>query len=144
VELLRGIAQAFTNREFGVEYQPVLNVRSGHFEGLEALLRWTNTAGEKIPPEEFVSLLEETGMIRVIGAWVMEQACRDFKALCRDVLLPDIAWVSVNVSRAQCHDLNFVERIKDVIADTGIEPNQLQFEITESLVREKGARTKCI
>ncbi len=140
IELLRGITQAFSNCEFGVEYQPVLNVANGLFEGIEALLRWKNAAGEVISPEEFVPLLEETGMIRVIGAWITERACRDFNALHTEGALPENAWVSVNLSSVQFNDLYFVDRIKEMITSAGLEPRQLQFEITESLVLEHSYR----
>lgn len=141
IELLRGITQAFSNSEFGIVYQPILNVGTGVFEGIEALLRWNTAAGEVVSPEEFIPLLEETGMIRVIGSWVIEQACRDFAILSRESVLPESAWVSVNISPVQFNDFNFVDRIKEVIATAGLKPRQLQFEITESLVLEQRHRT---
>lgn len=141
IELLRGITQAFGSGEFGIVYQPILNVGTGVFEGIEALLRWNTAAGDVVSPEEFIPLLEETGMIRVIGSWVMERACEDFAVLSREGVLPENAWVSINISPVQFNDFNFVDRIKEVIAVAGLKPRQLQFEITESLVLEQRHRT---
>lgn len=141
IELLRGITQAFSNGEFGIAYQPILNVGTGIFEGIEALLRWSTAAGEVVSPEEFIPLLEETGMIRVIGSWVLERACRDFANLYGEGLLPENAWVSVNISPVQFNDFNFVDRIKEVIVAAGLKPRQLQCELTESLVLEQRHRT---
>jgi len=126
---LRG---ALERKELAIHYQPQLDLRTGDPYACEALLRWNSTTLGPIAPDEFIPLAEENGCILEIGAWVLEQACRDAMSWSRRHL--PIAGVAVNVSVLQFMQTGFVSQVSDVLARTGLEPHRLELEITESLL----------
>jgi diguanylate cyclase (GGDEF)-like protein/PAS domain S-box-containing protein len=101
--------------------------------GAEVLLRWQHPEQGMIFPDKFIPLAEENGMIVPIGLWVLETACKQLKAWEIDTTMSRLQ-LSVNVSARQFDELDFVEKIKKIIANTAINPNRLKLEITESLV----------
>merc|ERR1711916_281429 len=100
-------------------------------------LRWNRESKERISPEEFVPLLEETGMIHLIGNWVILQACKDFSNFINAGYISDRGWISVNISPLQLQDPNFVQRLQKNLNEVDIPPRQLHLEITESSLMEK-------
>lgn len=126
------LRQAFERDEFMLHYQPQFDLASGMVSGMEALLRWSNWELGDVPPIEFIPVAEENGMIVVIGEWVLRTACRQTKAwLDQGFQLQRIA---VNVSVKQFTHTNFLEMVRNVLAETALEPNRLEIEITESLL----------
>ncbi len=127
--------KAYENEEFFLEYQPQFNTSDHSIRGFEALIRWNSPHYGHVPPLDFIPLAEETGLIINIGEWVLLTACQKFNQLQqrfnRNLCL------SVNVSAVQIHDKNFVAIIKNVLAKTNINPQQLELEITESLFINK-------
>ncbi|MGE6337867.1 putative bifunctional diguanylate cyclase/phosphodiesterase, partial [Acidovorax sp. NPDC077664] len=138
--------------ELSLHYQPRLAAKGGRLLGVEALLRWNNPSIGAIPPSEFIPIAEETGMIRAIGSWVLQQACEQWarwQALPRSAgdggggsggsggsggarhPLADIS-VSVNLSAAQMADPLLVPDIEALLARTGMPAHRLELEITES------------
>jgi diguanylate cyclase (GGDEF)-like protein len=128
-EKLRG---ALERGEFSLHYQPQFDVVSGGIAGMEALLRWDNPELGSVPPMAFIPVAEETGLILSIGEWVLRTACRQARAW-RDEGLPPVR-MAVNVSGQQFTLKEFPELVAAVIADTGIDPQLLELEITESVV----------
>jgi diguanylate cyclase (GGDEF)-like protein len=126
------LREALQKGEFAVHYQPQFDVRTGAIAGMEALLRWTNSELGPVPPEEFIPVAEETGLILELGEWVLRQACAQAKAW-RDENLPPLR-MAVNVSEQQFALKDFPAKIAAIIAETGIEPRMLELEITESVV----------
>ena len=126
------LRQAFERDEFMLHYQPQFDLASGMVSGMEALLRWSNWELGHIPPLEFISVAEENGMIVAIGEWVLRTACRQTRAW-RDQGFP-LQRIAVNVSVKQFTHTNFLEMVRNVLADTALEPNLLEIEITESLL----------
>ena len=139
--LLRHIISAYRQEEFSLHYQPIIHTSKGICVGIEALLRWVRPNGESIPPDEFIPLLEETGIIKTVGDWVMRRASEDFVQIKKKKLLPDDAWISVNVSPIQFSDQNFVFRVKNIVKETQMCANSLHIEITESLLVNQGNRS---
>ncbi len=139
LEMKRGLAQALERDEFEVYYQPVMRLEDEHVIGVEALVRWRHPQRGLLTPSEFISLSEESGLIVSIGRWVLEQACAQLPSLAAAYDNPDLS-VSVNLSPRQIEDSKLLETVKETIARSGIEPQQLILEITESaLMDENGA-----
>jgi diguanylate cyclase (GGDEF)-like protein len=125
--------------ELRLEYQPIVELGSGRVRSFEALVRWAHPTRGLLGPAAFVPLAEETGAIVSIGDWVLETACAQLAAWQR--LQPSLA-VSVNLSGRQLQDDHLVERVIDVLRITGIEPDRLILEMTETvLVADPGAES---
>jgi diguanylate cyclase (GGDEF)-like protein len=120
--------------QFTLHYQPKLDVQTGRITGLEALLRWAHPELGDLPPMQFVSLAEETGLIIPIGLWVLKTACAQNMAWQRDGL-PSIS-MAVNLSPRQFLDENLLRDIDEVLISTGMPAHLLQLEITESMVMQ--------
>ncbi|MEY8879248.1 MAG: putative bifunctional diguanylate cyclase/phosphodiesterase [Leptothrix sp. (in: b-proteobacteria)] len=120
---LRGALEA---GQFRIDHQPVFDSVTGELIATEALLRWHHPQRGRVAPLEFIGLAEETGLIVPIGAWVLEQACRDAAGWERPLK------VAVNLSARQLHDADLVERVRGVLARTGLPPQRLELEVTES------------
>jgi diguanylate cyclase (GGDEF)-like protein len=123
---------ALDRGEFSLHYQPQFDLATGRISGLEALLRWTNPELGSISPEEFIPLAEETGLILPIGEWTLRTACRQLREW-EDMDLP-AGRVAVNVSAPQFTQRNFCAMVAAVLRETGLAPERLELEITESLM----------
>ena len=128
--LANHLYRALERREFKVYYQPQVDMRTQSITGVEALLRWFHPEYGMIPPLEFISIAEQTGLINAIGEWVLDTACSQA-----------VSWsdgglgsprVAVNLSVVQLRNPALVDQIRAVVARTGIEPSRLELEITES------------
>ncbi len=128
------LRQALANKEFCLHYQPQMDLRTGKVSGLEALIRWHSPTLGQVPPLEFIEVAEELGLIVDIGAWVLRTACAQIKEW-RDQGL-HIPRIAVNVSIKQfCHP-DFIDDVNKIIAESGLEPEILEIEITETLFEE--------
>jgi predicted signal transduction protein with EAL and GGDEF domain len=123
---------ALQRHEFSILYQPQFDVRTSGVSGMEALLRWSSPELGAVPPEDFIPVAEETGMIIDLGEWVLRNACAQAKVW-RDEGLPPIR-MAVNVSGHQFAMREFPQLVATIIQETGIEPSMLELEITESVV----------
>jgi diguanylate cyclase (GGDEF)-like protein len=135
---LRG---ALARDELFLVYQPVLDLQTGAVTGAEALLRWQHGTRGLIPPDEFIALAEESGVIVEIGAWVLERACRQAAAW-RDEGHP--VRVSVNVSARQFDDPGLLDAVERALEDAGLDPTALVLEVTETAVMREAGRTAAI
>ncbi len=120
--------------EFALHYQPVVDSRTSHIVGLEALLRWNHPVRGRVPPSSFVPVAEEAGLMLDIGSWVIDEACRH-------ILLPDHILVSVNVSALQFRSFDLPKVIAAAVARNGIDASRLELEITESVILKNEAAT---
>jgi len=126
-----------------VEYQPIVWIESEQVYGVEALVRWHHPTKGRVEPDRFIPLAEETGMIASIGAWVLEQACREVRAW--DDLFPDRRLrLGVNLSVRQLQRRNIVNEIRQILKRTGLAPDRLTLEITESAVIREGEETAAV
>jgi diguanylate cyclase (GGDEF)-like protein/PAS domain S-box-containing protein len=128
------LRDALRNNELSLHYQPQHMVSTGELIGAEALIRWQPPQGGIISPIEFIPIAEETDLIIDIGQWVMIEACHQFMHwYAVGIKLPQL---SVNVSAKQFHHARFTERVYEVLDKTGMLPEALNLEITESVVLE--------
>jgi len=126
------LRQALDRDEFSLYYQPKVDVGSDQITGVEALLRWTLPDLGALPPSQFIPIAEETGLIVSIGRWVLRRACAQNMAWRRQGLPP--LSMAVNLSPRQFSDENLLQDIDDALAASGMPPQLLQLEITESMV----------
>jgi diguanylate cyclase (GGDEF)-like protein/PAS domain S-box-containing protein len=127
------LRRAIKEKEFEIHYQPQVNAHTGELEGAEALVRWIHPTAGMVSPVEFIPVAEETGLIRDIGDWVLEQACLTFKRWNEESELN--LSVAVNVSVRQLDD-SFTLRVQEILNQTGLAKEQLELEITESLLMD--------
>ncbi len=124
--------KALERGEFHLVYQPVVSASDPVVEGFEALLRWTNPTLGSVSPVKFIPLAEEARLIGPIGEWVLRTACVQ---ACE---WPDQVRVAVNVSTDQLNDPNFVQTVVSALSHSGLAPNRLELEVTESLFLKDG------
>lgn len=134
VRLLRGLRSAVDNDRLFIVYQPQVNLDTGRPVGMEALLRWRDGDGGFVPPEQFIPLAETSGLIVVLGDWVLRSACHELSRL-QSAGWSDLR-MSVNVSLIQFRHPAFLDKLRAALQDTGIEPAKLELEITESVAME--------
>jgi diguanylate cyclase (GGDEF)-like protein len=138
MELEMDLRVAFENEEFFLVYQPTFNLQKMTPTGMEALIRWRSPVRGIVQPDDFIPLLEETGLICEVGAWVLNQACRQGAAW-RSNGFP--IGMAVNVSARQLDTDEFVSEVRDALAQSGLEPGALTIEITETTLMSDAEET---
>ena len=132
------LRRAEASNELLVYYQPKVVLATGALCGMEALARWKHPELGMVSPVKFIPLAEETGLIVSIGAWVLRTACTQAK-IWADAGMP--LAVAVNLSGVQLRQRNFVDSVRAVLAETGLDPAHLELEITESVLMEQAKET---
>jgi diguanylate cyclase (GGDEF)-like protein len=138
MELEMDLRVAFENEEFFLVYQPTFNLQEMTPTGMEALIRWRSPVRGVVQPDDFIPLLEETGLICEVGAWVLHEACRQGAAWRRNGYPVGMA---VNVSARQLDTDEFVTEVRDALAQSGLEPSALTLEITETTLMSNADET---
>jgi EAL domain-containing protein (putative c-di-GMP-specific phosphodiesterase class I) len=123
---------ALDHKELSLVYQPQMDISTGKITGLEALLRWQHPVLGPVPPDKFIRIAENSGLIVPIGEWVLRTACAQARKW-QDEGLPAVS-VAVNVSAVQFRQEGFCEVIRRVLSETGLAPQYLELELTESLL----------
>jgi diguanylate cyclase (GGDEF)-like protein len=131
VQLLQDLRVAFDRDRLFVVYQPQVDLATRHVIGVEALLRWRTDEGKFVPPDQFIPLAESSGLIIALGAWVMRTACAEQRRFLREGV--KVLRMAVNVSVAQFRHPTFLDTVDTILAETGIDPDHLELEITESV-----------
>ena len=126
------LRQAIAGDELVLHYQPQVGAVSGRTVGVEALVRWRHPELGMVPPAEFIPLAEETGLIVPIGAWVLRTACREVRRW-SEVGIGGVR-IAVNLSGRQFHDRGLVGAVRAILAETGLGPERLELELTESVI----------
>jgi diguanylate cyclase (GGDEF)-like protein/PAS domain S-box-containing protein len=126
------LRRAVMQKDFILHYQPQINLESGEIIALEALVRWKTEDSGTVMPGDFIPLAEETGLINEIGEWVLREGCRQAKEWQTMGLAP--RRMAINLSARQFSDRGFLDMVTRVLAETGLEPQWLELEITESQV----------
>ncbi len=138
MELEMDLREALENEEFFLAYQPTIDLRDMSPTGVEALIRWKHPVRGVVQPDDFIPLLEETGLITEVGKWVLREAC-----------VQGAAWraaghsigMAVNVSGRQLDTDHLIEDIEGALADSGMEPTALTIEITETTLMRNAEET---
>jgi len=139
VELLQletDLRRALERRELRLHYQPVVSLSTGSIVGAEALIRWQHPERGLVAPAEFIPLAEEMGLIVPIGAWVLSEACRQMKEWQERLGMPDLE-IGVNLSSKQFLAPGLVAEVGRVLSETGLSPQSLRLEVTESLLMDR-------
>ncbi|OGI50291.1 MAG: hypothetical protein A3B81_01540 [Candidatus Muproteobacteria bacterium RIFCSPHIGHO2_02_FULL_65_16] len=134
--LQSGLRVALERKEFTLHYQPQVDMTTGRIVGMEALVRWKHPERGWIPPDKFIPIAEEIGLITPIGEWVLRTACAQNKAW-EDAGLSGYR-VAVNISGHQIRQQDFVEAVTRVLRQTGLRPQSLGLELTESVLMHGG------
>lgn len=140
LNLSRDIRHALEDGDFRVVYQPIVDIRDLSMRGVEALLRWDHRNGYAVPPQEFIRVAEETGIIGRLGEFALDRALSDMAHW--KSLSDELPWLAVNVSGAQIHEAGFAEQLSVLLHQHRIEPERLHLEITEEVLIENLARNR--
>ena len=124
------LRKAIVNGEFTLNYQPIMNLKTGKVTTCEALIRWQQPEHGPVPPLEFVPIAEETGLIVPIGEWVLGRACADA------IEWPGNITVAVNVSPVQLKNMSFIDVVKNALKNSGLPASRLQLEVTELVLMQ--------
>jgi len=133
LQIENDLQSALANQQFHLQYQPIVSLADGRLLGFEALIRWHHPERGTVMPDAFIPVAEETGMITEIGRWVIREACMQVREWIRSTGRDDI-FITVNLSKVQLRSAEFEQEIADALYDTGLEPEHLQLEVTESVI----------
>lgn len=136
LQLETELRQAIERQEFRVYYQPIVSLASGKIEGFEALIRWQHPERGLLSPADFISVAEETGLIILIGYWMIREACYQLQAWLerKSATLP--LKISINLSQKQFSQTDLLKQISQILSETGLNAGNLEFEITENVIME--------
>jgi diguanylate cyclase (GGDEF)-like protein len=136
LKLETDLRRALERQEFALFYQPVISLETLCITGFEALIRWQHPEYGFISPAEFIPVAEETGLILPIGQWVLREACRQMREWQQYIDTDVPLSISVNLSAKQFMQPDLMKQVKDALSETGLAPQCLKLEITESVVME--------
>ena len=132
MELENGLRAAIENEEFVIYYQPKFNLKERRLVGMEALVRWEHPTSGLIPPDDFIPLAEETGLINPLGEWIIETACKQLHEWQKKgYQVPDLA---INISARQFQEQNLPDIFQQVIDQYHLTPENIEIELTENIL----------
>lgn len=133
LDLESDLIKALEDKEFSLFYQPIIHLETGIVSGFEALIRWNQEKRGLISPNDFIPVVEETGMIIPLGAWILKTACQQIQLW--NEKFPELSLkMNVNLSRRQFDQTDLVPQIQAILAQLNLPGNYLQLEITESMI----------
>ncbi len=136
LQIENDLRHALEAQQFYVAYQPIVSLNHAKIIGFEALLRWQHPEKNNIPPSDFIPIAEDTGLIVPIGYWVLQTACQQMRHWQATILNAKNLVLSVNLSGKQLTQTDLVDHIKLILHETGLPPQSLKLEITESVLME--------
>jgi diguanylate cyclase (GGDEF)-like protein len=136
------LRRALKRQEFKLRYQPKIDLRTGAITGAEALVRWIHPTRGMVSPGKFISVAEECGLILPIGAWVLREACAQARLWLDQGL--KLTAMAVNVSAMEFRNDNFLRGLFEILHETGLEPEYLELELTESVLMRRAESTAAI
>jgi diguanylate cyclase (GGDEF)-like protein/PAS domain S-box-containing protein len=134
LELRTDLQRAIATEQLELHYQPVVRIQDGSVSGVEALLRWRHPERGMIPPDQFIPLAEETGLIVPIGRWVLREGCRHARRMRDSVAGGAALTMSINLSVKQLQHSDVIADVHDAVEEAGIDPSALTLEITETVL----------
>ncbi|WP_414577015.1 EAL domain-containing protein [Anabaena sp. CCY 9402-a] len=144
LEMDNDLRKAIERQEFLIYYQPIISLSTGKISGFEALLRWKHPNRGLIYPTEFITVAEETGLIKPINTWVLQLACQQLCIWQNHPATPENLTISVNLSARLFYQPNFIAQIDHILHETQVNPSNLELEITESVIMENTEEIKLI
>lgn len=139
-DMEQGMKHAITNNEIQMYYQPIVD-DDGRMKAVESLIRWFHPLRGYISPDKYIPIAEETGFIITMGNWILERSCRDLKTINSTTWGKDI-YASINLSARQFDHKDIVDSIDHVIKRTGVNPDHLRFELTETSIMSAPERVR--
>lgn len=139
LRLESNLHRAVKGNEFDIHYQPLVELKGGRIVGAEALIRWHTEALGNIPPDEFIPLAEEMGLIVQINEFMIRQACQNIADV-HDLDLSEM-YISINITAQQFYRAKIIETIKTTLASSGLKPKHITIEITENTLMENVEET---
>ncbi len=136
--IVRQLRNDFQQDKLQLWYQPQIDLQKGSIIGMEALLRWPSENGHFVPPDTFIPLAENSGLIIGIGYWVIEQACKTLHRMQKEFGF--MVRIAVNVSVSQFRHANFVDDVLKILAEYQVPPDMIELEITESVLMDQPTR----
>ena len=136
------LRRALEREEFLVHYQPKVKLSSGEISGAEALIRWKHPVRGLVPPNDFIPIAEDCGLIVPIGNWVLREACKQACTWAKEGL-PLIS-MDVNISAMEFRDEDFLDGVFRILQETGLDPKLLELELTESVLMKRAESTEAI
>jgi diguanylate cyclase (GGDEF)-like protein/PAS domain S-box-containing protein len=130
------IRKALEREEFVLYYQPIISLAKGHLSGFEALVRWKHPERGMVLPQEFISVAEETGLIVLLGEWVLRESCKQLSQWKALYPFARNLKVSVNLAGRQLKDKHLLSTVDTILEETGLDGSNLQLEITETMLVE--------
>lgn len=134
LQIEQDMRQALRNGELLLYYQPVLTLREGRIVGAEALLRWRHPQDGVIAPASFLPQIEESRLMLEVAEWVLWEACRTLAEVQRSAGLTPPTYLAINLSHQEFHQQGLVEKVREIVEETGVDPRLLQFELTETII----------
>jgi diguanylate cyclase (GGDEF)-like protein len=144
LEIENDLRRAVARQEFIVYYQPIVSLLTGKIAGFEALVRWQHPIRGLILPSEFIPVAEETGLINSINTWVLQSACQQLRLWQHHPAIPENLTISVNLSARLFSQPNLIAQIDEILYETQVNPENLELEITESVIMENSHAVKTI
>jgi diguanylate cyclase (GGDEF)-like protein len=132
---------ALERKEFILHYQPIVSLKTLKLVGFEALLRWQHPDKGLIYPGDFIAIAEETGLIVPIGEWILREACQQLHTWQGKFSNSSSLQMSINLSNRQIQQFNFVDKLIEIIADIGLNSENIRLELTESMLMDRGEKT---
>jgi diguanylate cyclase (GGDEF)-like protein/PAS domain S-box-containing protein len=136
------LRRALERKEFTLNYQPIINLKTGEITGAEALLRWAHPSRGPVSPAEFIPVAEDCGLILPIGNWCLREACRQAQ-IWVDAGLP-LKAIAVNISAMEFRHDYFLEGVFEILKETGLDPRLLELELTESVLMKRAESSESI
>ncbi len=136
LKLVHDLRLAIDQEQFRLQFQPQIDLLSGQLVGFEALVRWSHAERGMVSPVDFIPVAEETDLIVPLGRWILRAACAQMRQLCDGQLVNNRAVMTVNLSIRQFSDPMLVRFIGDTLLEFGLDPSQLELELTETVLME--------
>jgi diguanylate cyclase (GGDEF)-like protein len=144
VERLRlegDLRRALANNEFILHYQPIVSLETRDIVGFESLIRWQRGPQDIVPPGDFIGVAEDTGLIVLIGGWVLKEACRKLAGLQARYPRSEPLTMSINISPRQFMQPDFIDQVRRAVLSSELEPRSVRLEITETAAMDEPERT---
>lgn len=140
-QIATDLRYALDRQEFLLDYQPIVSLTTDRVTGFEALLRWQHPQTGLIYPGDFIAIAEDTGLIVPIGEWVLREACQQLRTWQEKLSTASSVHISVNLSSRQIKQFDFVDKLANILVDTGLNGRNLRLELTETMLMDRGEKT---